>query len=475
LSLAGVLLAAAVSLVMASAASAAPATPFNQCPAVGLNTSCRVLIVINPGGGLSFFEDPAQSPTYDGDDDTLVGVVNNSGVVVQSIALSSQTVPIFGFDGDGLCSQTPAPPNCPPNGFGPTDYEGPNVTFTVTDANSGFVNFTGGLAPGATAYFGLEDQVAVSDLQPPLTTAVSSGTTSVGGSGVTDTATLTGTTNATGNITFSVYGPDDPTCSGEPFFLSSAGVAGNGVYTSGTWFPNLAGTYTFVARYSGDANNQPLTSACADPLETVVASPKLTTLASQSATAGQTIHDTATLSGGRNPTGQITFSLYGPDDADCSHRAIFIVDAAVYAGNGTYSSQEFVTSAAGTYRWIAHYEGDANNPPVETACNDPQESVVVGSGAAPTPPIVVVPAHSTSHARFKVAYARYVRARAGRNAYLLVRVNSRRAKHVRLRIQLSAPHWTGQRVTQTIRTNRAVKLRGLHLIGTKRVKVTILG
>ena len=35
-------------------------------------------------------------------------------------------------------------------------YEGPGVTFTIIDKGQGFVNFTGGLAPGKSAYFGLE-------------------------------------------------------------------------------------------------------------------------------------------------------------------------------------------------------------------------------------------------------------------------------------------------------------------------------
>jgi hypothetical protein len=248
-------------------------------------------------------------------------------------------------------------------------------------------------------------------------------------------------------------------------------TADNLVYQSLVWFPGLAGTYSFVASYSGDQNNPAATSPCNDPLETVVVGPKLTTQAAVSATVGETIHDTATLTGARDPVGFITFSAYGPNDPNCSGPAAFIVDAPVQTSNGPYLSREFTTSAAGTYRWIARWNGDARNPAVETSCNDPQETTVVN----PAPPIVVVPAHSTSHARFKVAYARYVKPRAGRAGYLSVRVNSKRAKHVRLRIKLSAKHWSGQNVTRTIRTNRAVRLRGLHLIGAQKVRVVVLG
>ena len=213
-----------------------------------------------------------------------------------------------------------------------------------------------------------------------------------------------------------------------------------------------------------------LTSDCNDPNEQVLVGPKLTTEALVSATVGQTIHDTATLFGARDPVGRITFTAFGPDDPDCSGPAAFIVDAPVQTGNGTYQSREFTTTQAGTYRWIARWEGDARNPAVETSCNDPNETTIVN----PLPPIVVVPAHATSHAKFKVKYARYVKPR-GKAAYLLVRVNSKRSQHVRLRIKLSAKHWTGHSVTRRIRTNRAVKIRGLHLTGAQKVRVIVLG
>jgi hypothetical protein len=459
----------AASLVSAASASAAPTAPFTQCPPVGDNTSCRILIWVT-ANGIQFFEDTNQPSTYDGDDDTLVGVLNERpGAALQFIDLSSPTLPIFGFDGDGLCSQTTTPPGCPLPGS--TGYEGPNITFSniAGDNMSGRVNFTGGLVNGGTAYFALEDEVAVSDFFG-LETQVSSPTTAVGGSGVTDTAFIHDLNQPTGLITWRVYGPDDFNCSGDPVDTLVHGVDGNGPYTSGTFFPGLAGTYTFVASYTDDPNNPDMTSSCTDSNEQVSVGPKLTTEALVSATVGQTIHDTATLSGARDPVGRITFSAYGPNDPDCTGPAAFIVDAPVQTGNGTYLSREFTTTQAGTYRWIARWEGDSNNPAVETSCNDPQETTVVN----PLPVIQVVPAHATSHARFKVAYARFVKPR-GKAGYLLVRVNSKRAKHVRLRIKLSAKHWTGQRVTRKIRTNRAVKLRGLHLTGTQKIRVIVLG
>jgi hypothetical protein len=172
---AAVAVTAAFLLYMTGIASAAPPTtpPFTECPAVGSDTSCQVLFVINPDGSVTVLTDPSQGP-FDTppDEDTLIGVFNNSGVTVTSLTLTS-TTNAFGFDGDGLCSSftTPQAPGCPfaTTTASPGGYEGPNNTFTVVDSNHGTVNFTGsGLQPGATTYFGLEGNVTPQSLEFPL-------------------------------------------------------------------------------------------------------------------------------------------------------------------------------------------------------------------------------------------------------------------------------------------------------------------
>ncbi len=142
-----------------TAAASGPTTPpFTQCPAVGGDTSCGLLIVINPNGSPTVLSDPGQGP-YDAIEDTLIGVQNLSGQTIPSLPISGSD--IFGLDGDGLCTQSPRPAGCP---FGATGYEGPGTAFTITDADHGTVLFAGGLAPGASAYFSLEGRVASSSL-----------------------------------------------------------------------------------------------------------------------------------------------------------------------------------------------------------------------------------------------------------------------------------------------------------------------
>ncbi|MEA2932854.1 MAG: hypothetical protein QOI56_1639, partial [Actinomycetota bacterium] len=115
--------------------------------------------VTDAGSGI--FDDPSQGP-FDGVEDTLIGVVNASNRTLGSLALSSDT-DLFGFDGDGLCAVNPQPQGCP---FGPTGYEGPRTTFSgiTPDSSGGIVSFTGGMAPGATAYFSLEERLTATSV-----------------------------------------------------------------------------------------------------------------------------------------------------------------------------------------------------------------------------------------------------------------------------------------------------------------------
>src|SRR5215813_2963875 len=128
-------------LAAASGMAQAPTPPFRQCPPIGLNTGCAVLITFQKDGKPRVDVDPSQGP-FDGIEDTSVGVQNNSNRPIFSISLKGSTI-VFGFDGDGLCGASPRPAGCP---FGPTGYEGPRVSFTnfSADRTSGTVNFAGG-------------------------------------------------------------------------------------------------------------------------------------------------------------------------------------------------------------------------------------------------------------------------------------------------------------------------------------------
>jgi hypothetical protein len=159
---------AVVALVLAGLAmqrgvalvDAAPSPPFTQCPAVGADPSCKLLIYIDNTGAV-VLNNTALGP-YDGIEDTLIGVQNDSGITITGFDISGSN--IFGLDGDGLCNVSPRPSGCP---FGPTGYEGPGTSFTIANASNGAVHFTGGLGTGNSAYFSLEEPLTGQDICIP--------------------------------------------------------------------------------------------------------------------------------------------------------------------------------------------------------------------------------------------------------------------------------------------------------------------
>ena len=139
-------------------AAATLSSPIAVCPAIGADSGCGDLIVANDSGA-AVIADPSQGP-YDGADDTLVGIINESSSPLSGIQLSSDTG-AFAFDGDGICSglYQPEPSGCP---FGPTGYEGPNTSFASINATgtAGTVLFPSPLGPGASTYFSLEEALS---------------------------------------------------------------------------------------------------------------------------------------------------------------------------------------------------------------------------------------------------------------------------------------------------------------------------
>ena len=155
-----------------------------ECPAVGNDTAgCEFIIdITGVSGGVGTFNVVAgpsfSKGPYDGADDTLIGVSNASGGTVNSIGVSSKTLSIYGFDGDGVGS-----PGFNP-GFtegsqsyagtisttGNYNLKGPLDMFSSITASdrSGDINFPGGLANGGSAFFSLEEALTLHSITPSV-------------------------------------------------------------------------------------------------------------------------------------------------------------------------------------------------------------------------------------------------------------------------------------------------------------------
>lgn len=218
---------------------------------------------------------------------------------------------------------------------------------------------------------------------PPTVPTITT-TAAAAGASLSDTAHLSGGNAPTGTITFSLYGPNDATCSSIPS-TEVVNVDGNGDYQSDFFTAPAAGTYRWTAAYSGDSGNVPVTTHCNDANESVTITPVAPTLTTTATPSGFVISDVAHLTGGNHPTGTIQFLLFGPDDATCGGLAI-APEPLFVDGNGDYPSGGITPPGLGTYRWTASYSGDAANDPAATSCNDANETSVATAEPSPAVP-----------------------------------------------------------------------------------------
>lgn len=130
----------------------------------------------------------------------------------------------------------------------------------VVDADqAGNVNFTA--APRVT-------RTITVILASPTIKTTPSGPTPAGGT-ASDSATLSGGYAPSGTITFTLYSPTDANCS-SPLSTETEPVSG-GAASSGPVTVGAAGSYNWVAAYSGDLNNNPVTSTCGSESQVVTA------------------------------------------------------------------------------------------------------------------------------------------------------------------------------------------------------------
>jgi hypothetical protein len=106
---------------------------------------------------------------------------------------------------------------------------------------------------GGNPSFTVGGFLAIRPAATPAISTLASPSVSAGGL-ISDSATLTGGFAPIGKVTFTLYGPGDNTCSNAPW-STTAPVGAGGVSHSGDVEVGAAGTYNWIAMYSGDLNN----------------------------------------------------------------------------------------------------------------------------------------------------------------------------------------------------------------------------
>jgi uncharacterized cupredoxin-like copper-binding protein len=199
------------------------------------------------------------------------------------------------------------------------------------------------------------------------------------GQGVSDHATLTGTkaSESTGIVEYAIY--SDNKCE---HFVKDAGT----VNTSGETIPASseeqlkAGTYYWLAVYSGDSLNQSSHSTCGSEVEIVKQAPVTTSLSGDGesgedveAQVESEVEDSASLHGSeKDTTGEIKYAIY--TDKECVHRYAYAGEDGVSEDRVPSSDPESLPE--GTYYWQATYTNAETSEEFTSACGSEVEEVV---------------------------------------------------------------------------------------------------
>ena len=214
------------------------------------------------------------------------------------------------------------------------------------------------------------------------------------GSSVQDTATITHahTLTPTGTVTYTFYSNGD--CTGSGTGAGTVTLDENGtVPDSDTQGPLAAGSRSFQAAYSGDADFIGSTSPC-EPFTVHTGSSNTATTVFDAATnaawagtelTGAKAYDTAKVShsDGITATGTVTYTFYS--SGNCS-------GTSTNAGTVTLTSNGTVPNSdtqgplqAGSHSFQAMYSGDTNYSPSTSSCEPFSVDPAPPAGPAPIP------------------------------------------------------------------------------------------
>jgi hypothetical protein len=242
----------------------------------------------------------------------------------------------------------------------------------------------------------------VNPVTPTLSTTAGPGV--VLGNAVTDAATLggtapqpaapvinlTGTAGAAagGTITFKLYGPND--CTTLAYTSATVAVSGNATYNSPApqFVPTAAGTYHWVAVYSGNSPNTSSTThntACNTAAEDVV----VTTVPSSLTSAQSWVpNDSVTVSAtaGGNLAGTVSFEFF--TNGTCTGTAAYTTSVAVAAASPKTVSSANTTAYAtsGSFSWRVGYDStNAAQRDIPASCLETSALTITNGGTVTSP------------------------------------------------------------------------------------------
>jgi hypothetical protein len=200
--------------------------------------------------------------------------------------------------------------------------------------------------------------------------------------------------DSTRHVEFFLWAPGTCGVQGtSPVFTDSEAVTTasltDSTVTSATFVPQSTGTFQWTAEIivtaTGAVESGPTT--CGDEPVTVNKTPTsidTTPSDAKGAPVGTAITDSATVEG-FNPTGNVRFYLFGPDNTTCNfdqtsanepHGWIFMAGPiALDKGKAKVPAPGFTTTVTGVYQWVVDYGGDSNNTEARSGCG--KEAVTI--------------------------------------------------------------------------------------------------
>ncbi|HEY3550358.1 MAG TPA: hypothetical protein VGK69_04835 [Gaiellaceae bacterium] len=254
-------------------------------------------------------------------------------------------------------------------------YNAPSsVSLALVGTYTWSASYSGDSLNDGAADNGVNESVTSIPASPSIKTKASMTNKGVVGTDTTsDTATVSGGDDPTGTIQFSITDPNGhKTAVGGPVT-----VTGDGDYDAPSSVPlTVVGTYTWTATYSGDSlNSGAVDNGANESVTSIKASPSIATHASvtgNGVVGTDSTSDTATISGGDDPTGTIQFSITDPNGHTTD-----VGSPVQFNGDGTYDAPSSVSLAlVGTYTWTASYSGDSlNSGAVDNGGNESVDSI----------------------------------------------------------------------------------------------------